>query len=94
MPLPPNTEFYLSLLPIVTGLILVLIGAIKGDMTMIQTGIAAMGATSGAYSLARGIAKITSTGADGRTPSATAIAVAPPATSEDAARVIAALPLK
>lgn len=90
MTLPPNTEFYLSLLPIVTGFVLVIIGAIKGDASMIQMGIAAMGITSGAYSIGRGISKITSTGSDGRTP--TAIAISSPDSASDAARIVASLP--
>lgn len=84
MTLPTNTEFYLSLLPILTGLLLVIIGAIKGDQAMINTGLAAMAGATGLYSVGRGLAKISTTGPDGRTPV--------PSSADEAARVISGLP--
>lgn len=52
-----TSEFYMSLVSIVIGIALLVMGAIRGDQNMISTGAAMIAGSAGAFSVARGIAK-------------------------------------
>ncbi len=79
-PAVQTTEFWKSLSTMIVGAGILALGLYKANDTLVYTGMALLGVTSGAYSLSRGMAK-------------TGIEYAPvPATPKDAAAVISKLP--
>lgn len=82
-----TSEFIVSLIPILGGIALIIIGAIKGMDSLVNTGMLLSGIGSGGYSLSRGLAKF---GAGAAQPAPAASA--PPVDDKAAADAVAKVP--
>lgn len=80
-----TSEFIVTLIPALLGVVLVLFGAYKGQKDLMDTGLWLLLGGSGSYSLSRGLAKL---GTGSATP---APAESAPATDTAAASVVAGI---
>lgn len=53
-----SSEFFASLTPMVLGLILIIVGALKAQQGLLDTGMYLLLGGTGTYGLARGLAKM------------------------------------
>lgn len=52
-----TSEFLMACVPMVIGLVLIILGTLKGDPNLVAMGAAMLTGTSAAYGVSRGIAK-------------------------------------